>query len=241
MAKKRSGACFICDKTYTGSGIGRHLKSCRAKHPIGLDYGGKKGKTVTRKIYHIEVIGRYWNDYWMHLEVSSNNTLLDLDLFLRKIWLECCGHLSSFRIGNTTYVDEPESYGWDSEEDIYIALNKLPLYEGLAFTYQYDFGSTTELWLKIHKIEEVEIKGKTLYVIARNDTITAECQTVSCTNPATEICPMCICESEGLLCQECAEDHECGEEMLLPIVNSPRVGECGYCGPDLVGIEPKRP
>jgi hypothetical protein len=35
---------------------------------------------------------------------------------------------------------------------------------------------------------------------------------------------------EGWLCDECAVGHECGEEMLLPVVNSPRVGVCGYVG-----------
>jgi hypothetical protein len=28
----------------------------------------------------------------------------------------------------------------------------------------------------------------------------------------------------------CAGGHECGEEMLLPVVNSPRVAMCGYTG-----------
>ena len=37
-----------------------------------------------------------------------------------------------------------------------------------------------------------------------------------------------------------AVGHECGQEMLLPVVNSPRVGVCGYVGcdfsPELVFI-----
>ena len=168
---KQPGTCFLCEKTYTGRGINSHLKSCRTKHPIGLDYGDEMGIIVKRKIYHLEATGRYWNDYWMHLEVSSNNTLKELDLFLRGIWLECCGHLSSFKIGNTTHFEELQYYDdWDNVAGMDITLNKLHLYEGLDINYEYDFGSTTELWLKIHKIEEVEIKGKTLYVIARNDT-----------------------------------------------------------------------
>jgi len=32
------------------------------------------------------------------------------------------------------------------------------------------------------------------------------------------------------VCEGCAGEHECGEEMLLPVVNSPRVGMCGYEG-----------
>ena len=35
---------------------------------------------------------------------------------------------------------------------------------------------------------------------------------------------------EGLFCDECAGGHECGEETILPVVNSPRVGVCGYTG-----------
>jgi hypothetical protein len=30
----------------------------------------------------------------------------------------------------------------------------------------------------------------------------------------------------------CVKDHECGEEMLLPMANSPRAGVCGYTGQD---------
>jgi hypothetical protein len=31
-------------------------------------------------------------------------------------------------------------------------------------------------------------------------------------------------------CAKCSEEHEDGEEMMLPVVNSPRMGECGYDG-----------
>ena len=44
-------------------------------------------------------------------------------------------------------------------------------------------------------------------------------------------CAQCIYEGGGWLCEACAKSHECGEEMLLPVVNSPRVGTWGYTGP----------
>ena len=44
------------------------------------------------------------------------------------------------------------------------------------------------------------------------------------------ICAQCIYEDKGCLCDACARSHECGEEMLLPLVNSPRAGVCGYTG-----------
>jgi len=51
-----------------------------------------------------------------------------------------------------------------------------------------------------------------------------------CGKVTKEICSQCIWEETGLLCSECAKKHECGEEMLLPVVNSPRMGMCGYTG-----------
>ena len=40
----------------------------------------------------------------------------------------------------------------------------------------------------------------------------------------------CLWSDEGWLCDERAPDHPCGEGMLLPVVNSPRVGMRGYTG-----------
>jgi hypothetical protein len=43
---------------------------------------------------------------------------------------------------------------------------------------------------------------------------------------------MCIYEKENpFYCEEHAGDHGCEDaEMLLPVVNSPRMGMCGYAG-----------
>ncbi len=65
-------------------------------------------------------------------------------------------------------------------------------------------------------------------VLSRNEAPVIVCQ--SCGKPATQVCSQCVYDGEGWLCEECAEDHECGEEMFLPVVNSPRVGMCGYTG-----------
>ncbi|MCX8037978.1 MAG: plasmid pRiA4b ORF-3 family protein [Candidatus Sumerlaeia bacterium] len=56
--------------------------------------------------------GLYQPKYWLYLNAPAEATLVDLDVFLRKIWVECCGHLSKFTIGGTSYVLEPR----DSEE-----------------------------------------------------------------------------------------------------------------------------
>jgi hypothetical protein len=55
----------------------------------------------------------------------------------------------------------------------------------------------------------------------------------ACTKAATQICLQCAEVGAGEFCDACAGQHDCGEEMLLPLVNSPRTGVCGYCGPSV--------
>jgi hypothetical protein len=64
--------------------------------------------------------------------------------------------------------------------------------------------------------------------MARNDPPEYLCDL--CDKPATQICTMCLYKDEGLLCEAHAKTHKCGDEMFLPVVNSPRVGVCGYSG-----------
>ena len=46
----------------------------------------------------------YGEGYWLHLETQGSATLEDLDHYLRVIWLECCGHLSSFAMQGKRYT-----------------------------------------------------------------------------------------------------------------------------------------
>jgi hypothetical protein len=67
------------------------------------------------KAFHLVVEGYRLPMYWMHLEVVAGITLATLDRFLRDTWLECCGHLSVFRIGGLNYYVEgdQDAYWWD--------------------------------------------------------------------------------------------------------------------------------
>ena len=69
-------------------------------------------------------------------------------------------------------------------------------------------------------------------LMARNNAPEAYC--MECKQPASWLCLECTYELEepGALCEEHAQDHPheaYGEPM--PLVNSPRVGMCGYYGP----------
>ena len=52
----------------------------------------------------------------------------------------------------------------------------------------------------------------------------------ACGELATQVCGQCNYDATSWLCKKCAAKHECGEEMFLPVVNSPRVGVCAYTG-----------
>ena len=99
---------------------------------------------------------------------------------------------------------------------------------GMKFYHEYDFGTTTELTLRVVSELEGEAKSKSIRLLARNDPPSIVCE--SCGKIATQLCAECIWAGKGWLCDECAQEHECGEDMLLPVVNSPRVGMCGYTG-----------
>ncbi|MBT9144001.1 MAG: hypothetical protein DDT29_02415 [Dehalococcoidia bacterium] len=161
----------------------------------------------------------------MHLSVPVNATLEDLDGFLRDIWLECCGHLSAFTIEGTRHSISP--IGEYDERGMKVALSDV-LASGIKFYHEYDFGTTTELTLRVVSEHEGEDKSESIQLLARNDPPLIACD--SCGKIATQVCTECIWSGKGWLCNECAREHGCSEEMLLPVVNSPRVGMCGYTG-----------
>jgi Plasmid pRiA4b ORF-3-like protein len=230
------GKCNLCGQVFSKSGMSRHLLKCRQAHALGK-LGGR-GKLHKTDLLHLAVEGARSPDHWLHLEVPADATLGDLDQFLRDIWLECCGHLSAFTIENTRY--ELDTGGIDAMWPMFFGRASPPksmqiplgsvLQPKLKFHHEYDFGTTTELTLKVVSEYEGEAKGKSVQILARNDPPPYVCE--SCGKPATLVCVECIWQGEGFVCDECAPDHSCGDEMMLPVVNSPRMGMCGYTGPE---------
>ena len=42
---------------------------------------------------------------------------------------------------------------------------------------------------------------------------------------STHVCGVCLCERDsGYVCDQRAAEHRCGEEVVLPVLNSPRIG-----------------
>lgn len=100
---------------------------------------------------------------------------------------------------------------------------------GMRFSYEYDYGSTTALTLNVVALREQTASKGAIQLLAANEPPQIECQRCSSCE-ASLICTECFGYGEGWLCETCAKEHECGSEMFLPVVNSPRVGVCGYTG-----------
>jgi hypothetical protein len=346
------GICEFCKSEIDKAKMTQHLKYCKQRVAANAANDADTGDETRQKekLFHILAEGRYNPQYWMHIELPASAPLFVLDRFLRDIWVECCGHLSSFEIGGITYEDEPEDFAFGSlgasieiigapedekqehkekaheeedeeeeEEDLSpeelaeelgnlldaqpVGLrNMLPdelqlelrkprsrddlvafLKERLAalpkrafsfmsedvegersidfqkstlkflldmvedrsldatlekvlqvrqkFTYEYDFGSTTELTLKVISAREgVALEGEdddTVFVLARNVAPVILCK--ECGKPATKVDSGYFNVEENAYCNKCARRSE-DPEMMMPIVNSPRVGVCGYTG-----------
>lgn len=225
------GICNLCGETFDKSAITRHLKTCREEKVI-LKEGEKKQKT-----FWLMVEGSGNPEYWIHFEVPASATLAYVDAFLRDIWLECCGHLSAFTIGGIRYeldtgmVDSmwKDFFGPSAPpKSMNVRLYSI-LKPNLKFHHEYDFGTTTDLTLKVVAEQEMPGRSRDIHILARNNPPDISCY--KCKKPATHVCSQCIYEGpQAWLCENHMSRHKCGEDMFLPVVNSPRVGMCGYTG-----------
>lgn len=223
---RTKGQCRFCHAAYSKMGMTKHLQTCAERRRRGNET--RPGSTRQVRLFHLLVAGRHAPEYWMHLEVPAATTLTTLDQFLRDTWLECCGHLSAFRIAGDSYVSSVDrEYGFDDRSMRGVKLGAV-LGVGDQCIHEYDFGTTTELTLRVVAEREGATTRPVVAVLARNEPPQIACE--QCGRAATQVCSQCSYEGAGWLCDACAKTHACGEEMFLPVVNSPRVGMCGYTG-----------
>jgi hypothetical protein len=205
MSEKKNsmGNCFIC---------GVELGKVKMKNHVIKEHSqteGGEGAVLVR----VEGLDK---NYWLLLDIAAKAVLKDLDSFLRQIWLECCGHMSVF-FG--------KSFGIEDECDMRKRMHGFN--PGSKFRYIYDMGNSTELTISIIGETRRPKQRYPVRLLARN---VAPEFTCACGKSASSICIECIYKVDNpFLCDDCAKTHE-HEEMMLPITNSPRMGECGYCG-----------
>ncbi|MGG6269092.1 hypothetical protein ACQ4M3_25470 [Leptolyngbya sp. AN03gr2] len=218
--KQSKGTCAYCGKELSKSGITKHLATCPQRQEAIANAEKKKGNSEL--LYHLRVQDAYRSEYWLDLEMRGSKTLQDLDNYLRSIWLECCGHMSQFSLGGG-FVREVGMRRKIS--DVFQKSDEL--------THIYDFGTSSETLVKRVDVREGKpTTTKAIALVARNNMPEYSC--IECEKPATHLCMECLIEehSEGTLCDNHTESHphdNYGEPMEL--VNSPRMGMCGYDGP----------
>ena len=238
--------CTICQKKFGSIQIEKHKPICYMEQHMnesGYFIEFRSYSYITNKIYKLYVI------------FGLNCKFTHIDKFLRKIWCECCNHLSEFY-----FFKDAKSNSENIKKNSF-----LKNYEENVgnFGYDYDMGSTTTIYFKIiSKLNgnEINTKNKIIY---RNEPPVIMCDV--CNNEPSVyvydedcICNNCIINDESD--NESDEDNESEnnksnenkqndknnendsndsdnyetietfniEDFVLPIVNSPRVGICGY-------------
>ncbi len=222
MAAKKQirGKCEFCGKETAKGWMIRHLKSCEAREEAIKKADEKKERG--QNIYHLLVENAYMKDFWLHLEMKGSAAMEYLDAYLKAIWLECCGHLSEFTFE-----------AWNEQKTVSMETPADEVFSpGTELIHLYDFGSTTETLIKV--IEEREGKpltGHPIFLMARNQIPNAPCQV--CGEQSKWLCIECNDEGRmGGLCDRHVKKHPHNNYGgPLPVVNSPRVGVCGYGGP----------
>jgi len=202
-----SGFCALCGHRATKTAMMTHMKACVAAHD-------KIGQPQPLVVLRFAAVGE--PRYWLVIEAKADAQLRHVDALLRQLWLECCGHRSAFRVGR---------------RELAMTTATAIAFAGVAskVEYEYDFGSTTALTGELVGERQGSIGRVSVRLLARNEPLVWPCG--ECKAPATVVCPYCIDSDDGLFCDAHADVHEhAGEEVYLPVVDSPRMGVCGYTG-----------
>ncbi len=201
------GKCVFCDQLLLQDDIAQHL----ATHLATME---KEDKDKSPQTYcHIGVEAA---EMFLHLLVKGELTMKSIDRFLQNIWLDCCGHMSNF--GHKDFkVSAKQKVG-----DVFQTKVKI--------FHDYDYGDTTRIFLRGIKNYSLALK-EDIVLLSRNEPLKLMCDKCK-KQPAADICIVC---DNTYFCQKCAEKHEkeCedfSDYSKMPVVNSPRMGVCGYTG-----------
>jgi hypothetical protein len=217
------GVCELCTERTSKAATNKHLALCAPKHD--------RPNGPASDLFQLHVEGKGAPMFWLDVEVKGESPIRRLDDLLRRVWLECCGHMSAFETGGLRYsvlVDNEFSPTRD-ERSMSAKVSQVLTSPGQRLSYEYDFGSTTELTLRVINVRTAAIGRSAARLLARNEPPVWKCAV--CDVPATLVCPFCMGESNPFVCARHAAEHACAdEESFLPVVNSPRMGVCGYTG-----------
>lgn len=212
MVAGSTGNCYLC---------GAELGKTAMKNHILKEHG--KSPEDGQECWLLKIEGQDKN-YWLFIDVPVDKTLSSIDGFLRKIWLECCGHLSAFSDRNGEIGKSRRLEGFNV---------------GDKLLHEYDFGTPTDTLVTFVGKTNRKPQRNAVRLLARN--VPPEFTCGQCGKPAEYVCSECQWSVDNpFFCTDCAEDHE-HDYALLAVTNSPRMGECGYDGElDVYAFDPAR-
>ncbi len=199
-----NGLCGKCKQLFSKRAMKPHLEKC---------FSDPRG----RPMFLLSASGADY--YWIYVAINESATLEVLDKLLRDTWLECCGHLSAFNGDLETYTSDPEEEGEKGMDEAKI-IDAIPV--GKSIWYEYDFGSTTELLISNKEILNIKTAKQSL-VLARNEKPVLFCN-LCCKTAAVLVDSF----ENREVCEKCSKKVD--QDGLLPLINSPRTGTCGYTG-----------
>ena len=213
------GQCAYCKEMVAQKEMSKHLAAHLKKMSAE--------KPSRDKSFHIRVES---GPYFINLLIDSAAPLSFLDEYLRAIWLECCGHMSSLMDKSKKYVfdDDDDNFGEDMAQGVSQLFKK-----GQKLQFDYDMGSTTSLDIKV--LDEYNVLAREgTELLSRNEPLKILCDVCN-QKPAFKICTAHDWGEPALFCKSCGTKHkkECedfADYAAMPIVNSPRMGVCGYEG-----------
>ena len=216
------GRCFHCGQTLAQEAMAEHVRACCLA-----------GSPADALLLHIRD-AYFPQTFWIFALAPADLTLAALDDFLRRLWVDCCGHYSQFAIGETVYARRPNGSLVEQIMDAQAHRQPMtpPLGEVLTpsqtITYAYDDAWPTELHITPLAACRTEDQAE-IHLLARNYKPTTACRV--CGQPAawlyTNTWPL------QPYCDAHAREHPDWQQpdAFLPYVNSPRVGLCRYRGP----------
>ena len=218
--KQLKGKCTYCGQEISKNAVTKHLGSCALRQKAISRAGNKQSEAET--LYHIRIQASGLKQFWLDLEMRGSAALKDLDNYLRDIWLECCGHLSSFSLR-----------AWQGN-DISKSRRAGEVFRpGVELTHIYDFGTSSITLVKCIGVRNGgPTTSRPIALMARN--LMPEYECIKCKQPANWLCIECLIEEDiwGALCDEHAETHPHDNyDEPVSLANSPRLGLCGYSGP----------
>lgn len=202
------GFCLICRQPVTLKSTFGHLLSCK-----------KRGQTPDSS-FLMEIKTTEYPCYWLYLAVSDSARLSDIASVLSDIWLGN-EHDSSFIFNKKTVSS------LDSGVDFTMRVGEIFEEDGNC-TYLYNISTPTLLKLTLKGMISYKPPNGIICVIARNSSPDYDCDI--CGNPAFFFCDTYYIEKKKpLLCQDCLQVHDCTDDTIHVIANSPHSGIEGYC------------